>query len=299
MCGAALACLLSVCASTSERAGASAPAPRSTCQVTKLTLHYTANGGFRRILNVELPAWYGPKRHPPIPLVIAAHGSGPGPFLELPRAWGDLPTRGNFAIAFPEGQGRELAHYSWGWPGQIDDLARMPSILHQSIPWLRINTKRIYAIGGSMGGMESLLLLARYPNLLAGVAAFDSPADMATRYAQPTADKDLMIREFGGSPDEVPDAYAERSPLHYAQQIAAAAVHTQIWWSIQDQVVLDQHDQAGLLYRTIKGIAPAAPIQEIVGTWAHTAEMKWNKRLPDALRGLGLMPRGATRCTSS
>jgi poly(3-hydroxybutyrate) depolymerase len=288
--GWALACLLAVpaLAATTPRAASS-----TTCAVRKLTLHYVANGGTRRLLILELPTWYGPKRHPSIPLVIAPHGSGPGPFLELPRAWGDLPARGSFAIVFPEGQGRELAHYSWGWPGQIDDLARMPSILHQAIPWLRINTKRIYAIGGSMGGMESLLLLGRYPDLLAGVAAFDSPADMATRYAQPTANKDLMTREFGGTPDEVPDAYAERSPLHYAAQIAAASVHTQIWWSTQDEVVLDQRDQAGLLYRTVKGINAGAPIQQVVGTWAHTTEMKWNRRLPDALRWLSLLRRAA------
>ena len=41
---------------------------------------------------------------------------------------------------------------------------------------------RIYAFGGSMGGQETLLLLARHPHLLAGAAAFDSVTNMALQY---------------------------------------------------------------------------------------------------------------------
>ena len=33
-----------------------------------------------------------------------------------------------------------------------------------------------------MGGQETLLLLARFPGLLAGAAAFDAPTNMAARY---------------------------------------------------------------------------------------------------------------------
>ena len=40
--------------------------------------------------------------------------------------WGGLPAFGPFAVVNPEGQGRRLTLYSWGWRGQIDDLARMP-----------------------------------------------------------------------------------------------------------------------------------------------------------------------------
>ena len=87
-----------------------------------------------------------------------------------------------FAVISPEGAGRKLARYSWGSVGQIDDLARMPAIARRTLPWLQIDAKRIYAIGGSMGGQETLLLLARHPRMLAGAAAFDSVADFARQY---------------------------------------------------------------------------------------------------------------------
>lgn len=95
------------------------------------------------------------------------------------RVWGALPAFGPFAVVDPEGQGRHLSRYSWGWPGQIADLARMPAIVQGAIPGLRIDRSRIYAIGSSMGGQETLLLVARYPRLLAGAAALDSATNMA------------------------------------------------------------------------------------------------------------------------
>src|SRR5207237_10692431 len=98
------------------------------------------------------------------------------------KRWGDLPGLGPFAVVNPEGQGRRLERFSWGYPGQIADLARMPGLVTRAIPWLRIDRSRIYAFGTSMGGQESLLLLAHSPSLLAGIAAFDPVTDMTRRY---------------------------------------------------------------------------------------------------------------------
>ena len=147
------------------------------------TIHYRAHDGLLRPAYVVLPAWYGPRDHPPIPLVISPHGRGVDAYANT-RLWGDLPARGRFAVVNPEGQGRRLELYSWGDPGQIDDLARMPAILRRALPWLRIDPRRIYAFGGSMGGQETLLLLARRPHLLAGAAAFDAPVNLALRYRE-------------------------------------------------------------------------------------------------------------------
>ena len=87
-----------------------------------------------------------------------------------------------FGVISPEGAGRKLSRYSWGSLGQIDDLARMPEIARRTLPWLEIDSRKVYAFGGSMGGQETLLLLARHPHLLAGAAAFDSVADFARQY---------------------------------------------------------------------------------------------------------------------
>jgi poly(3-hydroxybutyrate) depolymerase len=154
--------------------------------VRVLAISYRAHDGFSRRAYLILPAWYGPLRHPAIPLVISPHGRGVGARANI-RRWGDLPARGSFAVINPEGQGRKLTLFSWGDPGEIRDLARMPQIAEQAVPWLQIDRHRVYAFGGSMGGQETLLLLARFPRLLAGAAAFDAPTNMAARIARSIA----------------------------------------------------------------------------------------------------------------
>src|SRR5437667_4252527 len=151
-------------------------------QVRVVTIHYRTHDGYRRAAYVVLPNWYGPGDNPPLPLIISPHGRGVSAEENVDR-WGNIPLLGPFAVVNPEGQGRRLRRFSWGYAGQIEDLARMPQIVRRAIPWLRIEPKGIYAFGTSMGGQEALLLAARHPRLLAGVAAFDPVTDMARRYS--------------------------------------------------------------------------------------------------------------------
>ena len=212
--------------------------------VKQLKLYYEANGGRRRFAYLVLPSWCEPARNPPLPLVIAPHGAGPGPFLALTRVWGDLASRGPFAVVIPQGQGRELTHYSYGYAGQVDDLARMPAIVREAVPWLRIDPRRIYAVGGSMGGQEPPADRA-VPGSLAGAAAFDAPTDLPLRYEQfadvkGTEYRRTLVRdEIGAAPAEDPRAYAERSPITFVPAIAASQVPLQLWWSTRDELVID------------------------------------------------------------
>jgi len=267
--------------------------------VRVLAISYRAHDGFSRRAYLILPAWYGPLRHPAIPLVISPHGRGVGARANI-RRWGDLPARGSFAVINPEGQGRKLTLFSWGDPGEIRDLARMPQIAEQAVPWLQIDRHRVYAFGGSMGGQETLLLLARFPRLLAGAAAFDAPTNMAARYRAfdrlPFGGglQRLARLEIGGTPATNPVGYEIRSPLDWARRIAFAGVPLQIWWSTRDRIVGDQEHESGLLYRDVKRLNPAAPVSEFVGTWAHTTEMAAHGYLPYALSRFGLLrPRTA------
>jgi poly(3-hydroxybutyrate) depolymerase len=244
---------------------------------------------------VLLPRWYGPHRDPPVPLVISPHGRGV-PARANARLWGNLPALGRFAVVNPEGQGRRLALYSWGDPGEISDLARMPRIVARALPWLHVERRHVYAVGGSMGGQETLLLVARYPRMFAGAAAFDAPTNMAARYEAfrflPFGiDVQRLARaEVGGTPSRDPHAWAIRSPLDWARRIASSHVPLELWWSRRDRVVVDQARQSGALYRAIKRWNAAAPVVEHVGDWAHSAEFKATRRLPFALAQLGLMP---------
>jgi poly(3-hydroxybutyrate) depolymerase len=274
--------------------------PAAAAGVRLSTIDYRAHDGRMRRAFVELPAWYGPRRDPAIPLIISPHGRGVSAAINL-RRWGDLPAIGRFAVVDPEGQGRRLTLFAWGDPGDISDLAKMPRFVQRALPWVHIDRRRIYAFGGSMGGQETLLLVAKHAHLLAGAAAFDAPTNMAARYdAFPLLRlggwlQHLARIEIGGTPSTDPRGYAIRSPLDWARRIAFSRVPLQIWWSTRDRIVVDQAQESGRLYRDIERLNPKAPVQQFVGTWAHTAEMRAATRLPIALGLFDLLPPRAAR----
>ena len=292
---AALVCALAPAALASESA------------VKRIRIHYRAHNGVVRDAWVLLPSWYRPGENPPLPLVISPHGRGVTALANA-KLWGSLPAEGPFAVISPDGEGRKLALYSWGAPGQIADLARMPSIVSRTLPWVHVNHRRIYAVGGSMGGQETLLLLARDPKLLAGAAAFDAVADFALQYNAFTrlrcnaachvtwhgplgrALQKFARREIGGSPSARPEAYAERSPDTFARRIADSCVPLELWWSVKDKIVLDQRRQTGAFYDRLLKLNPDAPVEGFWGYWSHSAEMRPDRRLPVALAALGLIP---------
>jgi pimeloyl-ACP methyl ester carboxylesterase len=188
-----------------------------------------------------------------------------------------------------------LTLYSWGWRGQIDDLARMPDMLEAALPWFHVDRRRVYAVGSSMGGQETLLLAALHPRLLRGAAALDSATDMTARYDEfPLIPGGFWLQqlariEIGGTPRSRPAAYAARSPIHYVRQLAFSGVPLHIWWSLRDRIVIGQREESGRLYRAIRGANPRAPVTQYVGTWAHSREMHATARLPLVLLRLRLI----------
>ena len=259
-------------------------------------IHYRAHNEIRRPALVLVPAKYGPHRRPePLPLVISPHGRGVRA-LQNAKFWGDLAAVGEFVVVCPGGMGRRLPLHSWGFRGQIDDLARMPRIVQDKLRWLRIDERRIYALGGSMGGQETLLLLGQHPRLLAGAAALDSVTNFYKRYsdfAQISNGRALRMLarlEVGGTPRTNPTGYVLRSPTHWVEQVAKSGVPLQIWWSTADAIVVDQLHQSARFYQRIKELRPHAPVEAITGSWRHSHEMRATTLLPEALRRFGLLP---------
>jgi hypothetical protein len=103
------------------------------------------------------------------------------------------------------------------------------------------------------------------------------------------AKRTLARREVGGTPATAADAYAARSPIAHAREIAASGVPLQIWWSRTDRVVVESPLQSGLLVKRIRTLNPAAPLTEVVGAWRHTAVLHADSSLPTMLAGLGLL----------
>jgi pimeloyl-ACP methyl ester carboxylesterase len=174
---------------------------------------------------VVLPSSWSSRHHPgSLPLVISPHGRNSFAWANALRYWQNLPAQGPFALVCPDGLARARSAasdpldrpanpslFTYGNRGHIDDLARMPRIVQERLPWLRLQTDRVYILGSSMGGQETLLLSARYPNRLAGgqgrlagAAAFDAPCDLARQCAYLTHRQpniaSRMIEEVGRRP---------------------------------------------------------------------------------------------------
>jgi pimeloyl-ACP methyl ester carboxylesterase len=307
---AVLGCAIVLTVAASGTAGATSSVTVGKVRIWKIA--YRAHDGARRFAYLALPRSYRAGHDSPIPLVISPHGRGISGRANV-KLWGQLPSIGNFAVISPDGQGRKLANYSWGSAGQIADLSRMPAIVHLTLPWVHIAPKQIYAVGGSMGGQETLLLLAKHPHLLAGAAAFDPVVDFALQYHEfpklrctaacrkvwhgpiGRSLQSLARAELGGSPRKVPFAYELRSPLTYARAIAFSGVPLQIWWSPNDKIVIDQQQQAGRFLKTIRKLNPKADVVGYTGGWRHSAEMRAKTRLPSALVDFGLLPESYLR----
>ena len=282
-------------------------APPGSDLVRVHTVRYIANDGRSHRAFVAVPAGYDQGLGLPIPLVIALHGRGATAESMLAR-FGDLPAVGSFALVSPEGQGRRLRRFSWGYAGQIDDLAKMPGVVERALPWLALDRDRVYAFGTSMGGQEALLLAARHPGLLTGVAAFDATTDFALQYwnfgklpCRGTCRHEwggglgailrrLARTEVGANPAAMPRAYGLRSPLKYARRLAVTGIPIQLWWSADDEVVREPGRQSGALFDRLIGFNPAMPVEAIVGHWTHSTMMYSTAGLPHALARFGLLP---------
>ncbi len=258
-------------------------------------LRYRAHNGLSRTAVLLVPAAYGPEnRPPPLRFVISPHGRGIRA-IENAQWWRDLPARGDFAVVCPGGMGRRLPLHSWGWRGQITDLARMPAIVQRAKPWLRIDPREVYAVGGSMGGQETLLLLAQHPHLLAGAVAFDSVTNFYTRYGDFARIRNgrrlqaLARIEVGGTPGTNPRAYVLRSPIHWVHAVADSGVPLQLWWSDADEIVVGQRRQSGRFYEELRRQRPRGRVEPVRGSWSHTAETYSQLQLPGAARWLGLL----------
>ena len=176
--------------------------------------------GVARTAYVLLPGLVlTPRRDPVLPLVISPHGRGIEARANL-RFWGGLPAFGPFAVVSPEGQGRVLTRYSWGWKGQIDDLARMPSIL-------RRNASRGCTSTRTVSTPSAAAWAGRRHSCWSRATRASSPARRrstrtrtcvrgTTRFLTCARGVDLQAlarEEIGGTPATAARAYALRSPV--------------------------------------------------------------------------------------
>lgn len=237
---------------------------------------YFAWNGRPRTAVVVLPRDYLPGASAEaLPCIVEARGRNLSPASHA-RCWSDLPTTQRFIVICAHSSGRRDPYNSWAVAGQIDDLAELPAVVEQSIPWVRIDRQRLYVVGPSMGGTETLMALALHPDVFAAGISVDGVADLSARYREfllvdRADDRRLMRVEVGGTPARQPFRYAARSPKTYARTLALSGTPFAVWWSRADKLVINQPiTQTGKLYQRIKALAPDAPVLQRIGDGRHS-----------------------------
>jgi pimeloyl-ACP methyl ester carboxylesterase len=229
-----------------------------------------------------------PARRPagPLPIVIAPHpfgwsveedyhGGCVGFKAASHRGWLGVPSEAGIAVLQPEGHHRVVDRCSMGYEGVMRDL---PAWIEAVDDIARVDPSRVYACGLSMGGLESLLLAGTHPDRFAAAFVFNPVVDAAawhedlgrTTNAELRAEGSdaLIATEVGGTPGDVPDAYARRNALNLLDGLRR--VPLAIWWSGLDFIVPRQVECHGKrLYDELKRLDPAAPVTEVDHTARH------------------------------
>jgi len=119
------------------------------------------------------------------------------------------------------GRGREFAqaiYDDWGGDEQAD-IAKGTTILAEK-EW--VDDDRIAVFGGSYGGYSAYCQTTMYPDLYDAGVAWIGLTDLHDMFenTMPHYRTELLEKNVG-SPDEHPDLYDERSPINYADNLAA------------------------------------------------------------------------------
>ncbi|WDZ82720.1 S9 family peptidase [Micromonospora cathayae] len=161
----------------------------------------------------------------PLPAVFLVHG---GPFQHARDAYDPLVevlVRTGCAVVRVNYRGS--SGYGAAWRNdfragvgltQLEDLAAVRAHLcEQGV----IAERRVALWGSSWGGYLTLLALGRQPDLWRLGVAVNPVADYVAAFAAATpAIRALDTTLFGGTPDEVPQRYAEASPVSYVDQVS-------------------------------------------------------------------------------
>ncbi|HWO71761.1 MAG TPA: prolyl oligopeptidase family serine peptidase [Actinomycetota bacterium] len=162
----------------------------------------------------------------PFPLVLEIHG-GPhwhwaDAFSPLVQAWVDH----GFAVALVNYRGSTGYGRAWrdaivGNPGltELDDLmAGVDDLVARGVA----DPERLVCSGESWGGYLTLLALSLHPERWACGVAGVPVGDYVAAYEDEAPALQAMDRGlFGGGPDELPEAYRERSPITYVDRVKA------------------------------------------------------------------------------
>jgi acetyl esterase/lipase len=221
-CGLLLSLLLLCCPSLQTAAHAQAPV-----KIEK-DLVYGTGGGVELTLDLARPA----RGSGPFPALLYIHGgswvSGSKEDFDFPltqaAARGYVAVSVNYRLA---AETREDGKPRYPFPAQINDVKCAVRWLRANAGKYRIDPDHVGALGFSAGGHLALLLAFTEPSDglegTGGHGEYSSRVQAAVNSAGPTlfapfTKAEALTRLLGGTYEEVPEAWAEASPLTYVRR---------------------------------------------------------------------------------
>lgn len=204
-----------------------------------------------------------------------AHGT---PDLVYPfKGWMGISCKYNVIISLPLGHGRCFEKISLAWEAQMQDISEIPLILDRIN--IKIKMGKIYICGLSMGGMESLVAMALFPELFKAGFTFNALVDLAEWYNDiingygsekllTTNTDGIIIEEIGGPPDDFLEEYRKRSPISYVKKLSKTNLI--LYWSNKDNIVPHQekyHNKK--LFELLKKENPFLKVYEYDHSYDH------------------------------
>lgn len=189
------------------------PSDRPLVKITQSNVEFRSADGLQIPGLLMAPATGGP-----YPGVVWVHG-GIGDQVE-PQVIEAIARNGYVALGVDyrgsSGHGGNLQAHTDIAQKDVDDVIAGGHYL-AGLP--NVDADRLVVGGGSRGAAMALLAVIREPGLFHAVGAFYPVVDWACALMQGGQVGEAFIEAFGGTPEEVPRAYIERSPYYLADRI--------------------------------------------------------------------------------
>lgn len=196
-------------------------------------------------------------------LVIYLHGAGGnqsqgvkiGSYDNVFGKMGEWLSKQNAVYICPEYRGN-----SWMGPDAEKDVVEILRLAKE-----KYRPVRILLTGASMGGTSALIFASRHPELLDGVLAWCPATDPALMFPK---FGEHFRTSYGGSPEEVPEIYRERTSRDHAKGLAklpSVIIHGKA-----DAVIPVEHSR--VLVERLKDFKAIVNYTEVEG--GHDAPMR-------------------------
>lgn len=216
-----------------------------------------------QVMYYQIPASYAGA---PTPLVISIHGMYGTGLGALNLLASEADERG-WLLAAPDMHGRFYSNTGWyalAWLGAQHDIIDTIDYMRSNY---KVDTSRIYLVGGSMGGQTTSVTAAKYPDVFAAAVPWKPITDLTDWHGEllalgdPYSDAEKVRRETAGNftgttPEQAPFEYQRRSAIEMPQNVRL--IPLKMWHDVDDLYVPIHHSRD--LKLAITGWNPVTPV---------------------------------------